>query len=243
MANISIFQPDDQSATPPVIFPDSFIALKSTDPGSIQFLQALKLFLEDEERQVLKKLRGSAAAEVADYLDEVLKPILITFISNCGQLTSLQLIMMKLHGNPEFRRRTMRVLRSLCGAWGVLPASYTLHGEVEITDNRPWTHGGFSEVWRGTWRCEKVAVKVIIITGAANQDKLKKDKLKKVCVVASCNLRHQADICSAIVQRGPLLEAVESPKPVAFLWCFYTYRNPWYWMSTPLPRVTMDGEW
>jgi hypothetical protein len=58
-----------------------------------------------------------------------------------------------------------------------LPASYTLQGEVKVTDERPWTSAGFSEVWRGTLGCEKVAIKVIKITGSVDPD-----KLKKVCV-------------------------------------------------------------
>ena len=47
-----------------------------------------------------------------------------------------------------------------------------------VTDTRPWTCAGYSEVWCGTWGGEKVAVKVIKITGSADPK-----KLKKVCAV------------------------------------------------------------
>lgn len=86
---------------------------------------------------------------------------------------------MKLYTRPELHQYMLRVLRSLCGSWGVLPASYTLQGDVKVIDEVAWTCAGFSEVWRGTWGSEKVAIKVIKITGAADPG-----KLKKVCVVA-----------------------------------------------------------
>ena len=82
-----------------------------------------------------------------------------------------------MHDSPKFRQRTTHLLRSLCGSWGVLPASYTLQGEVKVTDKIPWSHGGFGEVWCGTWGCEKVAVKVMAITGTADPKKLKKVRM------------------------------------------------------------------
>lgn len=67
----------------------------------------------------------------------------------------------------------MRVLRYLSGRWGVLPASYTLEGEIEIPETRAWTFGGFSEVWCGTLGDKKVAIKVIKIAIATNPKKMK----------------------------------------------------------------------
>jgi len=74
----------------------------------------------------------------------------------------------------------MRNLRLLSGSWGVLPASYTLQGEVQVSDVCMWTAGGYSEVWRGTMGCKMVAVKVIKIGCASNSDLV---KLKEVGVV------------------------------------------------------------
>jgi len=82
--------------------------------------------------------------------------------------------MKKLQGHPSERKSTMRVLKFLSGSWGMLPASYTLRGEVEVSDEGAWTSGGFSEVWRGTLGREKVAIKVIKMTGAASPEKLGK---------------------------------------------------------------------
>jgi hypothetical protein len=79
-----------------------------------------------------------------------------------------------LRERPELRQRTIRVLRSLCGSWGVLPASYTLQGEVKVTGGFPFACGGYGEIWNGTWGSEKVAVKFLKITSAANPEKVKK---------------------------------------------------------------------
>ena len=68
----------------------------------------------------------------------------------------------------------MRVLRSLSGSWGVLPASYTLRGEVSVSDQWPLNCGGYSEVWRGTLGCEEVAIKAIHVTISADPEKMKK---------------------------------------------------------------------
>jgi len=77
MANVSIFQPEGGSASSGLIpLPDSFVALKGADTSSAPFLPALWRFLED--RRALKKRSGLAAAEVADFLDEVCKPIGVT---------------------------------------------------------------------------------------------------------------------------------------------------------------------
>ena len=86
--------------------------------------------------------------------------------------------MIGLNDQPKFRSRTIRTLRSLCGSWGILPASYTLEGEVTVDSKCPWTCAGFGEIWYGTWGSEKVAVKVIKITSSADPE-----KLKKVCVI------------------------------------------------------------
>lgn len=77
MSHISIFQPEDTTSSDPIVLPHSFLALKEanaledTGTSSELLLVGLKRFLEDEGRRALGQLRGSAAAEVADFLDTV----------------------------------------------------------------------------------------------------------------------------------------------------------------------------
>lgn len=73
MLNISILQ--DNTVNLPITLPDSFVVLRSTDATSELFFGVLERFLKDEKRKVLEKLRDLAAADVANFLDEVYKPI------------------------------------------------------------------------------------------------------------------------------------------------------------------------
>ena len=88
MVNISILQSEDDNTSPTIALPDSFIALKNTSTTSRLFLPAVARFLGDEKLKTLVELRGQAAAEVADFLDEVRKLIVIT-VPNCSLSTSL----------------------------------------------------------------------------------------------------------------------------------------------------------
>jgi hypothetical protein len=179
MSHISIFQPDDSAGLEPVGLPHSYLVLNwavrlnDMDPSSQLFLSDLQQFLEGRGRHTLAQLRGSAAAGVADFFDMVRKPDSI-IIASCDRSIVSQLIRTKLQNHPEYRRRTLRVLRSLSGSWGVLPASYTLQGEVEVSNMGRWGRAGFSVVWRGTLGREEIAIKVIDLRGGANPKKLKK---------------------------------------------------------------------
>jgi hypothetical protein len=64
--HVYTFQQKDDS---PITLPKSFVELKEYTADSEPFSQKLQSFLEVKE---LKKLGGPAAAEVADFLDEVL---------------------------------------------------------------------------------------------------------------------------------------------------------------------------
>jgi len=88
MINISVRQSEDDNTSPSITLPDSFITLKSTSTASKQFLQVVERFLRDKKSRTLTELRGQAAAEVADFLDEVRKTIVI-IVPSCSRSTSL----------------------------------------------------------------------------------------------------------------------------------------------------------
>lgn len=72
MSHISILQPEEVAASlGSIALPDSFVALKVAAASSELLSQELQNFLEREGYETLKQLRGSAAAEVADFLDTV----------------------------------------------------------------------------------------------------------------------------------------------------------------------------
>ena len=93
MSHISIFPPEDPAGLGLVTLPRSFRLLKRAANAAgtdlTPLLRELRKVLEDKgERRVLGQLRGSAAAEVADCLDIVRKPSLVTN-SNCRRPTIL----------------------------------------------------------------------------------------------------------------------------------------------------------
>ena len=72
MFHVSIFQLDDGSTSSgPIVLPPSFVVLREVDASSPTWLLKLEGFLGDGEHEVLYGLRGSAAVEVADFVDMV----------------------------------------------------------------------------------------------------------------------------------------------------------------------------
>ena len=86
MVNVSILQSGDDTTSSSITLPDSFVALKNTDATSEFFFQVLEQFLKDGKYKSLMKLKGLAAAEAANFLDEVCKPM--TIVPNRGRSTS-----------------------------------------------------------------------------------------------------------------------------------------------------------
>ena len=82
----------------------------------------------------------------------------------------------------DYRKRTLRLLRSLCGSWEVLPASYTFQGEVKFLDEYPFAPASrFVEVFRGESGGEMVAVKVLVVYLSEDPSKVKKVDIASPC--------------------------------------------------------------
>ena len=65
-----------------------------------------------------------------------------------------------LDGVPETKRKLHRVLRKICAEAGILPESYYLATEqIKRVDDVPFASGGYSDVWRGLYKREGVAIK------------------------------------------------------------------------------------
>jgi len=54
-------------------------------------------------------------------------------------------------------------LQKLCGVSGVLPQSFALTEELEGIEKYPFGGGGFSDVYKATYKGQTVAVKVLRI--------------------------------------------------------------------------------
>ena len=64
---------------------------------------------------------------------------------------------------PEYYKLTLRLLQSLCGSWGVLPASYTFQREVSALGELAFFRSCSAEVFSGMSGEEMVAVKAFTI--------------------------------------------------------------------------------
>ena len=58
----------------------------------------------------------------------------------------------------------MKHLQRLCGASGILPASFMLTDGFDHIDQRPFANGGFADVYKATYRGQPVAAKALRTT-------------------------------------------------------------------------------
>jgi hypothetical protein len=58
----------------------------------------------------------------------------------------------------------LKYLQRLCGASGVLPASFMLTDGFDNLELRPFTSGGFADVYRATYKGQPVVAKALKIT-------------------------------------------------------------------------------
>jgi serine/threonine protein kinase len=75
------------------------------------------------------------------------------------------------------RRKYIAVLRKLSGNRGILPASHMIRHGLNKLGERPVGGGGFADVWEGSYRCQKVAIKVPRLYLSTDPAKAKKVSL------------------------------------------------------------------
>lgn len=111
------------------------------------------------------------------------------------------------------RGNAIRVLYSLSGSSGELPASCIPQEEVvglcalakenlrEVRQEgfRRIPQGGTREIWRGTWRSNRVAVKVMKLE---RRNSAYSEMLKEVCFTYHSQSLHNADPCLVAIVRG-----------------------------------------
>jgi len=60
----------------------------------------------------------------------------------------------------------MRELRTICGARGILPTSYTHSSHLLNLDTKPFASGGYGDVYHGTLNGSRVCIKCVrVFTG------------------------------------------------------------------------------
>lgn len=70
---------------------------------------------------------------------------------------------------PETRNRLHRVLRETCARVGTLPTPYHLdNNQIKKLNDVPFAAGGYSCIWRGSYKGEDVSIKTINVLTTDN---------------------------------------------------------------------------
>ena len=63
-------------------------------------------------------------------------------------------------GLPDTKSKLHRALRKTCAEAGILPTSYYLDDkQIKKLNDVPFASGGYSDVWRGSYKGENVSIK------------------------------------------------------------------------------------
>jgi hypothetical protein len=116
---------------------------------------------------------------------------------------------------PRTRGRCFRGLVKLCGEYGVLPGLYIVpEAKVDKWGDKPVSTGGFSEVWKGTYGGNPVAIKVIRYNQQENVQRIRKARwLASLPGVTSLTV-----LSVELLPRGHHLEASISPERIGINW-------------------------
>jgi hypothetical protein len=89
--------------------------------------------------------------------------------------------------HTKLYKRSLHRLRDLCGRSGSLPEVYFLAHDIELLDSNPVSHGGFSDVYRGTCAGNSVALKVLRVS-VDDRENVKKVRLSMYVLVIYSNI-------------------------------------------------------
>ena len=156
-------------------------ARPSTDAVSVCLNEAVKTWVVDVPAFMLASragveqvmsLKGDQAKDFADKLDEVrsrvAQPHLSIGILTLTFVQTLDQIGISQHSGKVY----MKYLQRLCGTSGVLPASFMLTEGFDHIEERPFTRGGFADVYRATYKGQPVVAKVLKTTPMDNLEKV-----------------------------------------------------------------------
>ena len=138
---------------------------------SREFPNALtKMLASQESVNTALSLQGEDALTLVDILDQVSMlirvktPYLIAASAQAFEAPSMSL---------DLRRRSVRILRGLCGLQIILPRSCILSDNISKEGDIAFASGGFADVWKGRHNGNVVCVKAFRAYTAENLAKIK----------------------------------------------------------------------
>jgi len=140
-----------------------------TQLRSKEFPNALTELLASQEGvNAAMSLQGDDALTLVDVLDQVSRARII----RSPHLTLAQAFEAP-NMDLDLRRRSVRLLRSVCGSQTILPRSCTLSDNISKEADVKFASGGFADVWKGRHNGNHVCVKAFRAYTACNLSKIK----------------------------------------------------------------------
>ena len=132
--------------------------LRNLDRSSSEFQdQVCNLLYEEEYQKCLPGLQGDDLVWLVEYLNEVRR----RFPPPSLAPLRLSQVLDDLDSSGPAFRKCLRELRRICGAKGILPASYTLSSDLLSIGSDPFASGGYGDVYEGTLDGSRVCIKRI----------------------------------------------------------------------------------
>ena len=114
-------------------------------------------------------LQGEDALTLIDILDQVSRPARLGAPHLITPAQAFDAPNMSL----DLRRRSVRILRRLCGSQNILPRSCILSENILKEGDIAFASGGFADVWKGRHNGNLVCIKAFRAYTAENLSKIK----------------------------------------------------------------------
>jgi len=129
--------------------------LHRLDRSSPEFHDQLcNVFYGEDYQKCVPNLQGDDLVWLVDYLDKVRRHVAFPY-------TPLKLSQAfdGLDPSSAAFRKCLRELKTICGARGMLPTSYTLSASLLAIGSDPFASGGYGDVYDGTLDGLRVCIK------------------------------------------------------------------------------------
>jgi len=143
----------------------------SINIGSREFPNSLTEMLASQEgTETTISLQDDDASTLVEILDHVSRPkVDIWSIPFIVPRQAFEAPNMDL----DVRRRSVHILRRVCGSHTILPLSCIISGNISKEGDIPFTSGGFADVWKGRHNGKHVRITAYRAYTAENLSKIK----------------------------------------------------------------------
>lgn len=138
-------------------------------------------------------------------------------------------------GVQETKNKLHRALRKTCAEVGILPSSYNLdNNQIQKANAVPFASGGYSDVWRGSYKGENVSIKAFRVYTTDNIKQL--TKVLDTFFSTGRTINDPTNFLLGLVQGDCRLpQPLPSQRPLVL-------RSRFYGFSSTMHRIQVDAE-